>query len=457
MKIFTKILPFWALWILHNGMVAADDTTTETTSETTTTLSTETTSVTSTTSDTSTSSGTSSNEAIFLTSETSVAIPTGGYITYTTIEIVSSVLNATTTGNSTATKTSATDVVIVGTGSSSSNSTATTSSSGVVNTQACNGYTELCSRQYSNITMVTAHNSPFVKKNNIASNQYYDVTTQLDDGIRMVSFEAHYYEDDIYLCHTSCDLLNMGTLEDYLKIVTKWIEKHPYDVVTVLIVNSDYVSPGNFSAPIEDSGLIDYVYEPWKIPMSLDDWPTLSDMILRGKRAVVFMDYEADQDEYPYILDEFSQMWETPFSPINRKFPCTVQRPTDITTAQAKKRMYMANHNLNLEVILDDIDILIPDGAQINVTNAVSGYGSLGLMANNCLAKWDRAPNFLLVDYYNDGNFPGSVFEVAAQMNNVTYNGDCCGTTSDALSGIHRLSSWYIGIIVFGASLSYLI
>ncbi|KAJ5733496.1 tat pathway signal sequence [Penicillium malachiteum] len=457
MKIFTKILPLWALWILQNGMVTADDTTTSTTSETTTTSGTETTSTTSSTSDTSTSSGTSSNEAIFLTSETSVAIPTGGYITYTTTEIVSSVLNATTTGNSTATTTSATDVVIIGTGSSSSNSTATTSSSGVVNTQACNGYTELCSRQYSNITMVTAHNSPFVKKNNIASNQYYDVTTQLDDGIRMVSFEAHYYDDDIYLCHTSCDLLNMGTLEDYLKTVTKWIEKHPYDVVTVLIVNSDYVSPGNFTAPIEDSGLIDYVYEPWKIPMSLDDWPTLSDMILRGKRAVVFMDYEADQDEYPYILDEFSQMWETPFSPINRTFPCTVQRPTDITTAQAKKRMYMANHNLNLEVILDDIDILIPDGAQINVTNAVSGYGSLGLMANKCLAKWDRAPNFLLVDYYNDGNFPGSVFEVAAQMNNVTYNGDCCGTTSDALSGIHRLSNWCIGIIVFGASLSYLI
>ncbi|KAJ6014925.1 tat pathway signal sequence [Penicillium herquei] len=453
MKIFTKILPLWALCILHNGLVTAEDTTTETTSDTTTTS---TTSITSSTSATSSSSGTSSGETIYVTSETSVAVPTGGYITYTTTEIVSSVLNATTTGNSTAT-TSTTDMVIVGTGSSSSNSTATTSSSGVVNTQACNGYTEFCARQYSNITMVTAHNSPFVKKNNIASNQYYDVTTQLDDGIRMVSFEAHYYEDDIYLCHTSCDLLNMGTLEDYLKTVTEWVEKHPYDVVTVLIVNSDYVSPGNFSAPIENSGLIDYVYEPWKIPMSLDDWPTLSDMILRGKRAVVFMDYEADQDVYPYILDEFSQMWETPFSPINRKFPCTVQRPAGLSAAKAVDRMYMANHNLNLEVVLDGTEILIPDSAQINVTNAVSGYGSLGLMANNCLAKWDRAPNFLLVDYYNDGNFAGSVFKVAAEMNNVTYNGDCCGTTSDALSGIHRLSSWYIGMIAFGASLTYLI
>ena len=203
-----------------------------------------------------------------------------------------------------------------------------------------------------------------------------------------VSFEAHYYDDDIYLCHTSCELLNMGTLEDYLTTVTKWVKKNPYDIVTVMIVNSDYVAPGNFSAPIKNSGLIDYVYEPSKIPMSLDDWPTLSDMILRGKRAVVFMDYETDQTEYPYILDEFTQMWETPFSPINRSFPCTHQRPPSLTDAQARNRMYMANHNLNLEIEFDSLDVLIPDSAEINVTNAVSGYGSLGLMANRCRCEY---------------------------------------------------------------------
>ena len=41
----------------------------------------------------------------------------------------------------------------------------------------------------------------------------------------------------------------------------------------------------------------------------------------------------------------------------------------------------------------------------------------------------------MLVDFYNYGNEPGSVFQVAAQMNNVTYRGGCCGkggTTSGA-------------------------
>lgn len=46
---------------------------------------------------------------------------------------------------------------------------------------------------------------------------------------------------------------------------------------------------------------------------------------------------------------------------------------------------------------------------------------------------YDRPPNFLLVDYYNYGKPNGSVFEVAAKMNNVTYDvSKCCGTTSAA-------------------------
>ncbi len=43
-------------------------------------------------------------------------------------------------------------------------------------------------------------------------------------------------------------------------------------------------------------------------------------------------------------------------------------------------------------------------------------------------ADWGRPPNFLLVDFYDKGNVPGSVFQVAATMNNVAYTGTCCGS-----------------------------
>lgn len=48
-------------------------------------------------------------------------------------------------------------------------------------------------------------------------------------------------------------------------------------------------------------------------------------------------------------------------------------------------------------------------------------------MLTQLLDIWDRPPNFILVDYYNVGNVDGSVFHVAAELNNVTYKGECCG------------------------------
>ncbi|EEP80949.1 conserved hypothetical protein [Uncinocarpus reesii 1704] len=335
----------------------------------------------------------------------------------------------------------------------SGNATATSTESAAVptNTRPCNGYPEFCERKYSNITQVAAHNSPFVRPGNIAGNQELDVTIQLNDGIRMLQFQTHYVNDTIRLCHSSCDLLDVGPLEDYLRKVVDWLKANPYDVVTILMGNSNFVGPRNYTTPIENSGLADYVYTPPKIPMALDDWPNLSQFILKGQRAIVFLDYQANQTEVPYLLDEFSQMWETPFSPTDRNFPCTVQRPPGLSEDDAKTRLYMANHNLNTEVNIAGASLLVPNTVLLNETNAVSGYGSAGAMAGNCTEKWSRPPNFILVDYYNIGNVNGSIFEVAAKYNNVTYNGRCCGRKTSAASRSHLASAkqnLYTGLLV---------
>ncbi|CAF9913352.1 hypothetical protein IMSHALPRED_000986 [Imshaugia aleurites] len=341
--------------------------------------------------------------------------------------------NGTMTGNSTASRTSSTAVP--------------------TNTQACNNYPEFCSRKYSNITYVGAHNSPFVVPDNAASNQQLGVLDQLNDGIRMLETETHYNSttSTVSCCHTSCDLLDVGTVQSYLTNITAWIKTHPYDVITILLSNSDFISVGNYSAPIVNSGLSNYAYVPSQVPMNTSSWPTLSEMILMGKRAVIFMDYNANQTEVPYILDEFSQMWETPFSPTNQSFPCTQQRPPGLSVQAAENRMYMANHNLNTEISLAGTSLLVPTTALINQTNALNGSGSLGLMANNCAATWPNPPNFLLVDYYNEGSSPGSVFEVAAQHNNVTYDRACCGLVQSAAHSLRPSGSLLITMLALGA------
>ena len=388
-------------------------------------------------------------------------VPSGSYISYTGTSNVPSnsiALNATvsalysslTARNSSATATSTSSATVtyltggggasISAGNSSSTVSSTSSSAQPTNTQPCNGYPEFCNRKYSNITMVTAHNSPFTIPNNAASNQVLPVLTQLSDGVRMLQSESHYINDTMHLCHTSCDLLNAGTLESYLTTVVGWLQKNPYEVLTILMVNSDYVDPGNYSTPIINSGLLSYLYEPPKVPMGVNDWPTLAEMIITGKRVVFMLDYQANQTEFPYILDEFGQMWETPFSPTNASFPCTAQRPPANYGGSLPRtnRMYMANHNLNIDISIGSFSLLIPAYGSLNVTNADEDQiGMVEATRLNCTEMWNRPPNFLLVDYYNFGNFNGSVFEVAARANNVTFNrNSCCGTSATSAAGM---------------------
>ncbi|ORY10891.1 PLC-like phosphodiesterase [Clohesyomyces aquaticus] len=365
--------------------------------------------------------------------------------------------------NATASRTSSSVdplTVIVGgsrTPSASGNMTASTTAAQPTNTQPCNNYPEFCTRKYSNITEVCAHNSPFVRKNNAGSNQAYGVTQQLNDGIRMLQGQIHEVNGTLYYCHTSCDLLNAGTVESYLAEVVSWVENHPFDVITIIFGNADYerkdangnplVTSKNFVSPITDSGLLQYIYQPPKTAMTLEDWPTLGELIVRGKRVITFIDYNFDTDAVPYLLWEFYNIWETPYSPTDIQFPCTIGRPEGLNQNKSQSMMYMANHNLNVEVSIAGSSLLIPNNVALNVTNGLNGTGSLGLMTNTCISDWGRPPNFLLVDYYNAGPFNGSVFEVAARANNVTYDRKCCGTASFAVE-LLRPSTTYLALIV---------
>jgi hypothetical protein len=139
--------------------------------------------------------------------------------------------------------------------------------------------------------------------------------------------------------------------------------------------------------------------------------------------------------QIPWLLDIWSYQWQTPFSPTDPSFPCTVQRPPGQHRDVSQQRLYLANHNLNVAIGLSygaSGDILVPDVVQLNSTNANDTlYGSAQLAVEHCTESWGRPPNFLLVDYYNRGNFNGSTLAVAAKANNVSYDvNSCCDATS---------------------------
>ena len=210
----------------------------------------------------------------------------------------------------------------------------------------------------------------------------------------MLQGQTHFVNNTVFYCHTSCNLLNAGTAESYFANITKWLNENENrrNVVTLLIGNSDFRPVTDYVMPLEASGLSELAYKPTKIPMALSDWPTLSDMIILNNRVVIFMDYNANQTEVPYILDEFAQLWETPFSPTNDNFPCTEQRPPGLSQADAEHRMYMANHNLNTEITALGLSLLVPSRAILNHTNGLNGSGSLGAMADDCEGELENSP-----------------------------------------------------------------
>ncbi|CAK7216324.1 hypothetical protein SCUCBS95973_002774 [Sporothrix curviconia] len=323
------------------------------------------------------------------------------------------------------------------------------------NITVCNGHAELCSRKYSNVSMVGAHNSPFVVPNNLASNQYFKVTQQLDDGIRFLQAQIQFPKDDDgtgpHFCHTSCALLDAGPIALWLTEVRQWVDAHPQEFVTILLGNGNYSDPNMYVPYIESTGIVAYAFVPPAVPstnsltsasaaaatgsMPLDDWPTLGDMLSAGKRVLMMLDYKANQTEYPWLLDEFAYLWETPFDPtvasipVNATLPCTVQRPPGLDAGTAQNTLFLMNHNVNLAVSLLGDTVMVPAVALLNQSNAVTGINSLGAAADVCIETWGRPPLVLNVDYYNRGSPPGSVFEVAARLNGVTYNNTCCGKT----------------------------
>lgn len=71
-------------------------------------------------------------------------------------------------------------------------------------------------------------------------------------------------------------------MEDYLTTVVGWIKNNPFEIVTILIGNGDFVDIGNYTLPLENSGLSEIAYVPPKRNIKINQWPTLSELILTG-------------------------------------------------------------------------------------------------------------------------------------------------------------------------------
>jgi hypothetical protein len=266
----------------------------------------------------------------------------------------------------------------------------------------------------------------------------------------MLQSQAHNSSGTIELCHTSCGLEDGGSLEAYLKEVKTWMDSNPNEVVVLLIVNIDDLDATEFAPVFVAAGVDSISYQPGVSNMTASSWPTLGSLIDNGTRLITFLDNHADITTVPYLLDEFSNIWETAFDITDQNdFDCAVNRSN--SAIDTSTQMFLINHFLD-QLILGQP---APDPNQANETNAVSGFGSLGAQVSTCEQVMGRPPNFMLVDFYEYGN--GSVFEVAAAANNVTYIPKAIATPKTSSSSSSSSSSNHATSLPHTSSLTNLL
>ncbi|KAI9681909.1 MAG: hypothetical protein M1822_006986 [Bathelium mastoideum] len=291
-----------------------------------------------------------------------------------------------------------------------------TSAAAIANqTKACNNSPSLCSRSYNNITHLGAHDSPFVRDQttgfSTSGNQYYNSTVQLSAGVRLLTAQIHPFtasggQTEWHLCHTSCDLLDVGKLSDWLSEIKTWMDQNPNEVVTVLIVN-DGASNSDLDAQFQTANIVSYAYAPATSATVPAQWPTLDSFISSGKRLLTFIAYQepSNSTSTPYLMNEFTYIFENPFDVTQaNNFSCTANRPSAVNGATDKAlsgfMMPLMNHFLDTQQIFD---IETPNAQAAPITNGMNGTGNLLGAATSCAAEYQKPPNFILVDFFNVG------------------------------------------------------
>lgn len=297
-------------------------------------------------------------------------------------------------------------------------------------TPTCNGHVELCARRFDEVAFPATHNSMAAADEPgwFFAEQPDGILSQLDHGIRVLLIDSWYgqktsrpgvvanTEDDRaaataevrrtigpeaidsarrlrnavnlrprgpvqpYLCHALCELGSTAWLP-VMEDVAAWVRSHPRDVVTFFV--QDQVSPADTAELIQRAGLQPFVHHQ----REGEPWPSLGSMIDSGRRVVILMEKESGGQMHPWLLDGFAWVQDTPFlfrTPA--AFSCAPNR------GGADAPLFLVNH-------------WITDKAR-EVSNArrVNSRDVLLPRLEQCQAERDRLPNFVAVDFYDQGD-----------------------------------------------------
>ena len=301
----------------------------------------------------------------------------------------------------------------------------------------CNGHAALCDRPLTAVALAATHNSMSVPLPAwYSAEQDRPIADQLRDGIRGLMIDTHYAdrlpdgrlrtffgstaelrrraaqdgtspqaidaalrlrdrlgfagagERGMYLCHAFCEL--GGTpLPSVLRDIRDFLVANPDEVLVV--VNQDYVTPGDFVAAVNDAGLGELVYRG----PTTGRWPTLRQMVDRNQRVVFLAEnhggaapwyhaaYTRILEETPYAFGKTTALTD----PARLRASCRPNR------GPGTAPLFLFNHWVTTD------PLPLPSHA-----TTVNAYRPLLRRLRTCRRTRDHMPNLVAVNFYRRGD-----------------------------------------------------
>jgi hypothetical protein len=222
----------------------------------------------------------------------------------------------------------------------------------------------------------------------VNANQSVGVALQLDLGVRALLLDVYEADGARVLCHGPCALGSVPHL-DVLADIDAFLTRRPTEVVW--IVYQDAVAPAAIADDFAAIGLDGRVYTH-----DGGAWPTLGALVDADTRLIVTLEQGGPPPDWLHHV--WDLVWDTPYTWTERDaMDCSLNRGDPVNP------ILQVNHWLSTGAGLPD-----PDAA-----GEANDATALRARLDGCVAEVGRAPNLLVVDYFDVGD----VIVVAAERN----------------------------------------
>ncbi|KAJ7952835.1 PI-PLC X domain-containing protein [Quillaja saponaria] len=251
-------------------------------------------------------------------------------------------------------------------------------------------------------------------------NQEDSVTNQLRNGVRGLMLDMYDFENDIWLCHSfRGQCFNFTAFQpaiNTLKEVEAFLTENPTEIVTIII--EDYVqTPKGLTNLFTNAGLDKYWFPVAEMPKKGEDWPTVTEMVQKNQRLLVFTSIASKEAEEG-IAYQWKHMVENESGDPGQKQGSCPNRKESKPLSSRSSSLFLQNYFPTYPVEAD----------------ACKEHSApLPQMVNTCYkAAGNVLPNFLAVNFYmrSDG---GGIFDIVDKMNGQALCG--CSTVTACQAG----------------------